>query len=340
MKKLTLLFSLILLLTSAMNAQLSISNGIVYTEDDMVIGGTTQDEDPAALTIYSEYSSYNGGGYGILSRHSSNNSSLTFTSKSRTGYSSIWGTQSQGAAYAGTLYLMTDNASSYSSASAGGLFVLEFDDYYPYDNSDNTHFLGGTYSAIRGSISEYPSVPAIAAVIGNDQINSENTYGGYFLGKGYFSDNLGIGTETPSAKVEVADGDIYISDIEKGIIMKSPNEQCWRGTLDNSGNLTFTQITCPDEDGVSTASTLESNSQDISVFPNPAEDQVTVSLDNSIQGKVNYSIYSTGGAFVDAGKMDTDNPTIDVASLSKGLYILELTDKKNNKLYTQKLVKE
>lgn len=58
---------------------------------------------------------------------------------------------------------------------------------------------------------------------------------------------IGIGTKEPNAKLQITDGDIYISDIEKGIIMKSPDGQCWRGVLYNSGNLNFMQVTCPEE---------------------------------------------------------------------------------------------
>jgi len=56
--------------------------------------------------------------------------------------------------------------------------------------------------------------------------------------------NVGIGTSTPSAALQVSNGDIYIEDITKGIIMKSPDGQCWRGKLDNSGNLVFSKIDC------------------------------------------------------------------------------------------------
>lgn len=42
--------------------------------------------------------------------------------------------------------------------------------------------------------------------------------------------NIGIATPEPKARLEVADGDVYISDIGKGIIMKSPDGNCWRGT--------------------------------------------------------------------------------------------------------------
>ena len=57
--------------------------------------------------------------------------------------------------------------------------------------------------------------------------------------------NVGIGTSTPKAKVEVANGDVYLTDPTKGIILKSPNGNCWRVTVDNTGNLVRTQITCP-----------------------------------------------------------------------------------------------
>jgi len=49
--------------------------------------------------------------------------------------------------------------------------------------------------------------------------------------------------------VEVTNGEVYISDMtnsgNKGVITKSPNGNCWRITVDNSGNLVTTAITCP-----------------------------------------------------------------------------------------------
>ena len=57
--------------------------------------------------------------------------------------------------------------------------------------------------------------------------------------------DLGIGTSEPHTKLEITDGDVYINDITKGIIMKSPDGQCWRVTVDNSGNLVSSSTTCP-----------------------------------------------------------------------------------------------
>ena len=60
-----------------------------------------------------------------------------------------------------------------------------------------------------------------------------------------FSGNLGIGTKNPKSKVEVQNGDVYINNAANGIILKSPNGQCWRVTIDNEGNFVKTAITCP-----------------------------------------------------------------------------------------------
>ena len=57
--------------------------------------------------------------------------------------------------------------------------------------------------------------------------------------------NVGIGIREPKSKLQVANGDIYISDIQSGVIMKSPNGQCWRMTVDDTGNPLFTAVTCP-----------------------------------------------------------------------------------------------
>lgn len=57
--------------------------------------------------------------------------------------------------------------------------------------------------------------------------------------------NIGVGTGTPKAKLEITDGDVYVNDAAKGIILKSPNGNCWRVTMDNTGNFVRTSITCP-----------------------------------------------------------------------------------------------
>lgn len=57
--------------------------------------------------------------------------------------------------------------------------------------------------------------------------------------------NVGIGTNNPKTKLQITSGDVYVDDSTKGIILKSPNGNCWRVTIDNTGNFVKMQITCP-----------------------------------------------------------------------------------------------
>jgi hypothetical protein len=56
--------------------------------------------------------------------------------------------------------------------------------------------------------------------------------------------SLGFTSNIPKSKLHVFNGDVNIEQIGSGIIMKSPNGQCWRVTIDNAGNLVRTAITC------------------------------------------------------------------------------------------------
>lgn len=58
--------------------------------------------------------------------------------------------------------------------------------------------------------------------------------------------NLGVGESDPKAKVHVTNGDVYLDDINSGIIMKSQNNTCWRVQIDNTGALVSSPLsTCP-----------------------------------------------------------------------------------------------
>ncbi|MGB3463761.1 MAG: hypothetical protein WBA74_00750, partial [Cyclobacteriaceae bacterium] len=57
--------------------------------------------------------------------------------------------------------------------------------------------------------------------------------------------NVGVGTDSPAAKLQIKSGDIYLEDISSGVIMKSPNGNCWRMTVDDSGAMVTTSVSCP-----------------------------------------------------------------------------------------------
>lgn len=63
-----------------------------------------------------------------------------------------------------------------------------------------------------------------------------------FVGIG---NSLGGTNNLPRARLHVQSGDVYIDQVGSGVIMKSPNGQCWRMTVSNAGAPVFTAITCP-----------------------------------------------------------------------------------------------
>ena len=152
------------------------------------------------------------------------------------------------------------------------------------------------------------------------------------------SGNIGIGTAHPAAKLQIADGDIYISDIEKGIIMKSPDGGCWRGTLDNSGNLNFMSIDCPDAEDLMEIPQTDSGNNSLSIFPNPAEN--TVTINNTLYSeKLILKIYTADGKLIERAPITIDNFTKDISGFKAGTYIFRIEDRKGNLKAAEKIVK-
>ncbi|NNE14058.1 MAG: hypothetical protein HKN51_03725 [Saprospiraceae bacterium] len=56
---------------------------------------------------------------------------------------------------------------------------------------------------------------------------------------------VGVGTTNPQEKLQVSNGNVYIEDINNGVIMRAPNGNCFLYKPDNTGQLVSTAITCP-----------------------------------------------------------------------------------------------
>lgn len=56
---------------------------------------------------------------------------------------------------------------------------------------------------------------------------------------------IGIGTTSPASKFQVAEGDIYVDNVFRGIILKSDNGNCFRVRVSNDGSLISKPIACP-----------------------------------------------------------------------------------------------
>jgi len=59
------------------------------------------------------------------------------------------------------------------------------------------------------------------------------------------SGNVGINTSQPVSKFQIEDGDVYIADSTKGIIINVSPTDCYRVTVTNAGTLATNLITCP-----------------------------------------------------------------------------------------------
>jgi hypothetical protein len=57
--------------------------------------------------------------------------------------------------------------------------------------------------------------------------------------------NVGIDTEIPQSKLHVNQGDVYVESIGNGVILRSPDGNCWRISVSNTGVVTSVAVDCP-----------------------------------------------------------------------------------------------
>jgi len=135
---------------------------------------------------------------------------------------------------------------------------------------------------------------------------------------------VGIGTPNPVCRLQVADGDIFIQDINKGIIMKSPDGSCWRGTMNDSGQLIFEKL--EDCENLITKTDESEKLIPVSFFPNPANDFIEIKCAASdIEKYQTISIYDSAGKQVLSQSFNKNTKRISTAGLIPGTYILKLS---------------
>ena len=58
--------------------------------------------------------------------------------------------------------------------------------------------------------------------------------------------NIGIDSNNPKAKLQIRNGDVALETVGTGIILKSPNGNCWKITVSNSGVVSSVAVPCPE----------------------------------------------------------------------------------------------
>lgn len=59
------------------------------------------------------------------------------------------------------------------------------------------------------------------------------------------SKNVGIDVPSPKTKLQLNEGDIYLNKIYSGIVLRAPNNSCYKITVSSTGVLTTTLVDCP-----------------------------------------------------------------------------------------------
>lgn len=164
----------------------------------------------------------------------------------------------------------------------------------------------------------------------------------FFTGNGnhfaFLNGNAGFGTSEPAAKVQIKNGDIFIEDINRGIVMKSPDGNCWRGTMNNQGMMEFAQIDC-NTLLAGTPETAPNPASAIKIYPNPAGNQVFISCNTNFN-TLQLEITNMNGQLISAHKLSNSESFIDFSAYQPGAYIFRLTDENGNQVAAQKVIKE
>jgi len=131
-------------------------------------------------------------------RATSNSNGTNSSSSGYLAYNSNWSAGSTTIGVGGNITVSNVRSPFTPSSAHGGRFINDLDAV----SGSNAHNISGVSGYLRGDWSGNNSVNGgfAGGVVGIDEINGSNTYGGYFRGKGYFSEKVSIGTlNTPTS---------------------------------------------------------------------------------------------------------------------------------------------
>ena len=139
-------------------------------------------------------------------------------------------------------------------------------------------------------------------------------------GRYLFSDGfVGIGTTNPVAELQV-NGNVFIEKDNAGLILKSPDGQCWKITVNNTGELTTTSINCNLTTDIDANTPVENS---IRIFPNPTSGELTIEAGQELHnGRV--SIFSMAGRQLYSEPLQGMSAKIDLSHLQSGVYIVNI----------------
>ena len=146
--------------------------------------------------------------------------------------------------------------------------------------------------------------------------------------------NIGFGVAEPKAKVHI-NGDLLFEHNLNGIIMKSEDGNCWKGTISNNGELIFSQIDC--ETLSSTENNTETKHSEIFIYPNPTNRQITVEYTGN-KKNLRLEIKSISGLLVATYKINKGENRIELNNISDQIIVASVFTRKGELVSTNKVV--
>ncbi len=116
-------------------------------------------------------------------------------------------------------------------------------------------------------------------------------------------------------------GDIFMEDISSGIIMKSPNGQCWRGTVTDDGTMQFTPVNCPPV--VTGEQTEIAGDERFRIYPNPASHLLNIEIPEGITNAMAV-ITNIEGRHTSTHRLTGLHTTLDISTLPAGAYVVSI----------------
>lgn len=121
-------------------------------------------------------------------------------------------------------------------------------------------------------------------------------------------------------------GNIYIEDIDKGIIMKSPDGRCWLGKLDNNGVLGFEVMeSCPGQPNAIFEKGQSNGNGALKVYPNPTHNYLTIEMENPDHELLTVSLLDEKGSELKVSKTTASKTMLYTGDLSRGIYLVKVT---------------
>lgn len=171
----------------------------------------------------------------------------------------------------------------------------------------------------------------------NHFIKAENIYGVEFSSTNNFvftGNNSGFGVEEPKAKVHI-NGDLLFEQNMNGIIMKSEDGNCWKGTITNSGELEFSQIDC------GTLTSVQNNIQEkhseVFIYPNPTNGELTIEYTGN-KKNLRVEFYTINGLLLETHKIRKGENSIELSKIPGQMIIASIFTTKGELISTNKIL--